>query len=189
MSTHKRFALLALVALVAMALALPAAAKDKTMTIIDDEGVTYVCSYVDGEYLKVINQDTGEEVLDFDLEDLEDTIEEAMEDVEEALEELEDMDLNIHFGDDSFLRFESGDERIFVDVDGIITTVTSALSSLGEMDIHVNDFEWNHDGDHHHSRHRDRDHEETLKEEIERLRDEVQELRDELHKAERRAKH
>lgn len=186
MTTAKRLFLFALSVLTACALALPAVAEDRTMTIIDDDGVTYVCSYVDGEHLRVVNQDTGEEVLDFDFEELEETIEDAMEEVGEALEELEDIDLDIHFGEDSYFRFESGDDRIFLDMDGIMETVADVLEELGDMEIRVNDFEWSMDDERSSRRH---DHDETLEEEIARLKDEVRDLRKELRRAERRDRH
>lgn len=186
MTIRKRLTTLLLAALAVAALALPAAAKDKTVTIIDDDGVTYVCTYVDGEHLRVVNKDTGEQVLDFDIEEMEQVIEDAMEEVESALEELEDLELDLHFGEDSFVRFEMGDERVFVDVDGIVSTVMDALKGLEGMDIRVNDFEWDGDG---HGRHHDHDGKSSLEDELKQLRHEVRELKRELREAERRSRH
>lgn len=183
--------LLACAAIIAMAL--PAAAKDKTITVIDDDGETYVCTYIDGERLRVVNQDTGEEVLDFDIEDLEDTIEDAMEEVEDALEEIEDLDLDIHFGDDSYLRMELGDERVFVDVDAIIGNVMEALEAIDFESIDLGEIHWD-DDDHDHEirvRHRERieDDKDSLEDELDELRDEIKELKRELRKASRNRRH
>ncbi len=160
----KKMMTLVVFALALLAMALPVSARDKIVTIIDDDGQTYVCTYVDGERFQVVNQDTGEEVLDFDFQELEDTIEDAMEDVADALAELEDLNLDFHIGEDSYLRFEHGDERVFLDIDGIMTGVMEVIGSLGDIDI-------------------------DLSAELDELRDEVMELKKELRAAERRSRH
>ena len=185
MTIRKRLATLLLAALAVTALALPAAAKDRTVTIIDDEGVTYRCTYVDGQFLRVVNQDTGEQVLDFDMDEVEEAVEEAMEGVQEALEALEGLDFDFRFGDDNHVRFEMGDERVFVDFDGIMESVMSVLEDLDESEIHVNDFHWDSDHDDH-----DHDHEAAaLKDELRELRDEVRRLKRELRDSDRRSRH
>jgi hypothetical protein len=193
----KKIMTLVVFALAMLAMALPVSAKDKTVTIVDDDGQTYICTYIDGERLQVVNQDTGEEVLDFDFEELEDTIEDAMEDVAEALEELEDLDLDFHIGEESFLRFEHGDERVFLDIDGIMAGVMEVVGNLGEIDIDLSDIHIDSDDDHEHVRHRIRkelrhlkhDVDGDLRSELEELRDEVMELKKELREAERKSRH
>ncbi len=184
---HKLTILLALVMTVSL-LAVPAAAKDKTLTIVDDDGQTYVCTYVEGERIRVVNKGTGEEVLDFDIDDLEETIEEAMEDVEEALEELEGLDIDLHFGNDSFMRMELGDERVFVDVDAIIEGVMVAMEHIGDIDFdeishgrHIVHVDRDDDDDH--------DHDDSIAEELDNLRDEIKELKRELKKAAKKNRH
>lgn len=191
MTTLRRLMIPTVLLLIVSMLAVPAFADDKTITIIDDDGVTYVCTYVDGEYVKVVNKDTGEEVLDFDIEELEHTIEEAMEEVEEALEELEDLDIDLHLGgDDSFLRMELGDERVFIDVEAIVEGVMEAVEHIGEIDfgeIHID-----HDHDREHAEHvkvRVKHDRESLEDELDKLRDEIAELKKELKKANRGSRH
>jgi len=187
MTIRKRLTILLLSALAFAALALPASAKDKTVTIIDDDGTTYVCTFVDGEFLRVVDKETGESVLDFDMAEVEATIEEAMAEVGEALAELEDLEFDFHFGDESYFRFEKGDEKAYVDLDGIMAAVMGALEGLEDMEIHVNDLAWNDDGEH--ERH-DRMHEQDrLEHELRELRDEVRRLKRELRESERRRRH
>lgn len=183
MTIRTRLTTLLLCALALATLALPAAAKDRTVTIIDDDGETYRCTYVDGQYLRVVNQDTGEEVLDFDMGEVERAIEEAMEGVHEAMEELEGLEMDLHFGEDSHFRFEMGDERAFIDIDGIMETVMAALEGLEDSEIHVNDFEWDvRSDDHDH-------HGDSVRQEIRDLREEVRRLKRELRESERRSRH
>lgn len=188
MTIRKRLTILLLSAFALAALALPASAKDKTVTIIDDDGTTYVCTYVDGDYLRVVNKETGEQVLDFDMAEVEATIEEAMEEVEEALEELEDLEFDFHFGDESYFRFENGDEKACVDLDGIMESVMASLEGLEDMEIHVNDFEWDDEGGEHerHMRIHERN---RLEDELRELRREVRRLKRELRDSERRSRH
>jgi hypothetical protein len=193
MSTLRRLTILLSLVMTIALLAAPAAAKDKTVTIVDDDGQTYICTYIEGERIRVVNQDTGEEVMDFDVEDLEDTIEEAMEEVEEALEELEGLDIDLHIGDDSFLRMELGDERVFVDVDAIIEGVMEAVEHLDDIDfgdLEIGDvhFDRDHDSRHVYMKHAHEDRED-IEDELEELRDEIRELKRELRKAKRSDRH
>jgi hypothetical protein len=200
MSTLRKLTILMSLVMTLVLLAVPALAKDKTVTLIYDDGQTYVCTYIDGERIKVVNQDTGEEILDFDIEDLEDTLEEAMEDVEEALDELEGLDIDLHLGDESFLRMELGDERVFIDMDAMIEGVMDAVASLDDIDFGEIDIDGLHfdsddrDGHHRvrvvHDRDHDHDHDNaTISDELDKLRDEINELKSELRKAKRASRH
>jgi len=190
MSTLRKLTILLSLVMTVALMAAPAAAKDKTVTIVDDDGEVYICTYLEGERVRVVNQETGEEVLDFDIEDLEDTIEDAMESVEEALEGLEGLDIDLHMGDDSFLRMELGDERVFIDVDAILEGVMEAVDHIGDIDFGDIEIDgWDCDDDHRvRVKHAHR-HDDDIADELDELRDEIKELKRELRKATRSSRH
>jgi len=194
--TIQRLTLFTLFTFALMALALPVAAKDKTITIVDDQGETYICTYIEGERLHVVHKESGEEILDFDFEELENTIEDALEDVAETLEELEGLDFDFHIGDQSYVRFEHGDERVFLDVDGIIAGIMGVVENLSDLEIDLGEIHVDRDDDADHRdqvrreiRHIRHEADPELRDELEELRREVMELKNELRQAERRNRH
>lgn len=177
-----------LLLLLAIALfAMPAVAGDretKEVTIIDEDGVTYVCRY-DDDNLRVFNKETGEEVLEMDFDDIEKAIDKAMSQVEVALEnvfeELSDIELDLHFGgDDNQFHLDLGDEDITIDFDDLI-------ASLGEVFADLENLECFHDGEiiiNGHALHgSDGDDYSDLKEEISALKKELKQLKRELKKS------
>lgn len=146
----------------------------RTVTLIDEDGETYVCTLTEGEGFRVVNRDSGEEVLDFDFASIEKVVEEAMGGVQEALRALEDLEIDVHFGGgENRMSFAVDDEDFDIDVDAIVSEI---MDAIGEIDFDDIDF------DEIHMRH---DHADGLGEELDRLRDEIRELKRELRKSSR----
>ncbi|MBU0742607.1 hypothetical protein KKG45_13160 [bacterium] len=165
--------------LLTLLLGVPAQAGDgdgRTITLITDEGETYVCHFSDDDNIRMVNSDTGEEIFEIDLVEIEDTISEAFAEFEEAFEDIE---LDIHFdGDENFLRMAADDGEVIVDIDAIIEGVSEAVAALGEIDF----------VDSHH-RFRAAAGMEELENELDALREEMRELKKELKKERRRERH
>ena len=182
MLTMKRFPILMLLMLALFVFALPALAGDKDehrITIIDEDGDTYICVY-DDDTMRVYNEETGEEVADVDFKEIEEAIEEAMEEVEDALESafesLADLDIDFHFGDgDNHFRLELDDEDFDIDFDDLFESIGDALDDI--------DF----DAIHHRRGHRirisgDQDDVQDLVKEIEALKAEIKDLKKDIEK-------
>jgi len=116
MNTRNTLLTALLAALLSTLLLVPALADDdkgRTVTVITEEGETYVCKFSDDDAIRMINSDTGEEIFELDLAAIEETLEDAFAELEEA---LEDFELDIHFDDDdSFVRVAALGEIDFVD--------------------------------------------------------------------------
>jgi len=178
MTDTKRLLSVLVTVLLSALLAAPAAADDdvRTITLVTDEGETYVCNFGDEDNIRMFNGDTGESVFELDLGAIEETIAEAFDEWEEA---FEDFELNLRVDDgDNFLRVAADDDEVIVNFDAIIEGVSEAVAALGEMEFVE-------------SRHRFRATEgmEELEDELDALRDEMRELKKELAKEKRRARH
>ncbi len=149
---------------------------DRTITVITDDGEHFVCHFDDGENIRMVNMNTGDEVFELDLGDIEDALEEAFSGLEEA---FDDMDLNLHIdGEDNFLRFAADDDEVIIDFDAIIDGVSEAVAALSEMDFVES-----------HHRFRGAEGMEELEDELDALRDEMRELKRELKKERKRDRH
>ncbi|MBC8423759.1 hypothetical protein H8E07_06510 [bacterium] len=165
--------------LLAALLAVPVLADDdegRKITVITDEGETFVCHFDDDDAIRMINSDTGEEIFELDLAAIEETLEGAFAELEEA---LEDFELDVHFDDDdSFVRVASDDSEVVVNIDAILEGVGDAVAALGEIDF----VDTNH-------RFRGGEGMEELEDELDALREEMRELKRELQKERRRNRH
>jgi len=149
---------------------------DRTITVITDDGEKFVCTFSDDENIRMVNIDTGEEIFELDLSDIELAIEEALEGMEEA---FEDMEFALHIdGDDNYIRFAADDDEVIVDFDAILEGVSEAVSALSEMDFIES-----------HHRFRGAEGMDELEEELDALREEMRELKKELKRERKRARH
>lgn len=182
---HSLTLLALLIAMIVFALPVLAGDRDEhQITIIDEDGVTYICKYSE-DMMRVFNKETGEEIAELDFKEIERAIEDAMDGVEEALESafdsLEDMELDLHFGDnDNRFKLDLGDEDITIDFDELFESIGEVLEDL-DFDI---DFD-----DHHHGRehrfHVQTDHDsDDLMDEIDELKAEIRKLKKELRQKE-----
>ena len=175
---HGKFAALwaILLSLILIAPVLAGDDENRTITVITDEGEKYVCTFSDDENIRMVNTDTGEEIFELDLGDIEQAIEGALEGLEEA---FEDMDLALHIdGDDNYIRFAADDDEVIVDFDAILDGVSEAVSALGEMDFIES-----------HHRFRGAEGMDELESELDALREEMRELKKELRQERKRARH
>ncbi len=179
MNTRNTLLTALLAALLSTLLLVPALADDdkgRTVTVITEEGETYVCKFSDDDAIRMINSDTGEEIFELDLAAIEETLEDAFAELEEA---LEDFELDIHFDDDdSFVRVAADDSEVVVNIDAILEGVGDAVAALGEIDF----VDTNH-------RFRGGEGMEELEDELDELRKEMRELKKELQKERRRNRH
>ncbi len=177
MKKQTRFLSVLGAAVLTLLLAFPVLADDeRTITLITDEGETFVCHFSDDENIRMVNSDTGEEIFELDLAEIEETLDNVFAELEEA---LEDFELDIHFdGEDNFLRVAADDDEVIVDIDAIIDGVSEAVMALGEIEF----------VDSHH-RFRGGEGMEELEAELDALRKEMRELKKELKRERRRAKH
>ena len=144
----------------------------RTVTLINEDGETYICTLTEGEGLHVVNRDTGEEILDFDFASIEKVVEEAVGGVNEALRALEDLEIDVHFGGgENRMSFAMDDEDFDIDVDAIVSEIMDAIGEIDFSDLDIDDI---------HVRHDDAD---GITEELDRLRDEIRELKRELRKS------
>lgn len=150
--------------------------EDKTITVITDDGEHFVCRFSDDENIRMVNLDTGEEIFELDLGDIELAIEDAFEGLEDA---FDDMELNLHIdGNDNYLRFAEGTDEVILDFDAILDGVSEAVSALSEMDFVQS-----------HHRFRGGEGMDELEEELDALREEMRELKKELKAERRRNRH
>lgn len=166
--------------------AAPAAAKDRddrdhTVTVINEDGQTYLCHFTEGKGLRVVEKDTGDVVVDLDLKEIGESVREAVASVNEA---LSDIDLNFRCrGDGHRVTFAVDDETVSVDVDAIMKEVGDALANLDEAfaEARVDHDRVRVDHD------RAREDVSELKAEVDRLQSELKDLQRELREERRRA--
>jgi hypothetical protein len=170
--------------------AVPATARDheNEITIIDEDGVTYICKY-DDDNMRVFNKETGEEILEMDFQEIEDAINSAMNEVEDALEtvfeELSDIELDLHFGDDEHrLQLNMGDEDITIDFGEIFASLGEAFAEFEDLDcFHDGAIHINSDAFDHHDHYRGDNDVSELRKEIKDLKRELRKLKRELEKS------
>ncbi len=165
-----------LLSLILVAPVLAGCNEDRTITVITDDGEKFVCTFSDDENIRMVNTDTGEEIFELDLGDIEEAIADALDGMEEA---FEDLDLALHIdGDDNYLRFAADDDEVIIDFDALLNGVSEAVSALSEMDFIES-----------HHRFRGAEGMDELAAELDALREEMRELKKELRKERQRARH
>ena len=95
------------------------------MTVeIDDDQLTFIC-----------HEDGQEKITVLDLDGLDEMVDEVMEGVGEALAGLDDLQLDLHFGQDNMVRFATADQEFEVNLELIASQVGHALEmALAELD-------------------------------------------------------
>jgi len=121
----------------------------------------------------VIVQDGGREVT-IDMEAINVMVEEAMEGVSEVMAELDDMQFNMHLGNDNRLNLSYDDTTFELDLDQVMAQVAVAmeagLANLDTGDWTVSRDRW------------DSVDEDELHRELKKLKSEMKELRRELER-------
>lgn len=167
-----------------VAVALPAAARDRqrVVTVIDEDGETYVCRFEDGEGLRIFDKASGEEVFAFDVAEFEASLGDAMKEVQAVMADL-DLDIRATSGDDRVV-FACDGETVELDLEAAMEGVFTTLAALDDIDIDVDRIVREaHDVRVH--RHGDDGSDadlESLQDELDQLGRELRELKQELHK-------
>ncbi|MDO9172604.1 MAG: hypothetical protein Q7W29_12330 [bacterium] len=122
-----------------VAAALPAAARDRerVVTVIDEDGETYVCRFEDGEGLRIFDKSSGEEVFAFDVAEFEATLGGAMKEVQAVMADL-DLDIRATSGGDRVV-FACDGETVELDLEAAMEGVFTTLAALDDIDIDVDE--------------------------------------------------
>lgn len=179
---------LLIVPLFAIAAAPPAAARDRqrVVTVIDEDGETYVCRFEEGKGLRVFDKSSGDEVFAFDVAEFQASLGDAMKEVQAVMADL-DLDIRATSGDDHVV-FACDGETVELDLDAVMEGVATALATLDDIDIDVDEIVREaHDVRVH--RHGDADLDvdgdadlESLQDELDQLGREIRELKQELRR-------
>ena len=178
--------------LLVVAAALPAAARDRerVVTVIDEDGETFVCRFEDGQGLRIFDKSSGEEVFAFDVAEFEATIGDAMKEVQAVMADL-DLDIRATSGGDRVV-FACDGETVELDLEAAMEGAFTALAALDDIDIDVDEIVREaHDVRMH--RHGDADSDvgldisgdadlESLQEELDHLGREIRERKQELRR-------
>ena len=149
---------------------------DHKLTVITDEGEEIVCVFGGDDVIRMMSSDSGDEIFELDLGDIEIAIGEAFDELEDA---FDDLDLNLHIdGDEKYMRFAADDSEVILDFDALIEGVSTACSALGDMNFVES-----------HHRFRGAEGMEELENELDALREEMRELKKELRRERDRARH
>ncbi len=170
-----------LIALLLAALAaLPAAARDRerVVTVIDEDGETFVCRFEDGQGLRIFDKSSGEEVFAFDVAEFEATLGDAMKEVQAVMADL-DLDIRATSGGDHVV-FACDGETVELDLEAAMEGVFTTLAALDDIDIDVGEIV-REAGEEHAHRHDGAGGEMgSLQEELDQLRREIRELKQEM---------
>ncbi len=167
-----------------VAAALPAAARDRqrVVTVIDEDGETYICRFEDGQGLRIFDQASGDEVFAFDVAEFEATLGDAMKEVQAVMADL-DLDIRATSGDDRVV-FACDGETVELDLEAAMEGVFTTLAALDDIDIDVDEIVREaHDVRVH--RHGDDGSDadlESLQDELDQLGREIRELKQELRR-------
>ncbi|MDO9694118.1 MAG: hypothetical protein Q7W56_05255 [Candidatus Latescibacteria bacterium] len=174
--------------LLVVAAALPAAARDRerVVTVIDEDGETFVCRFEDGQGLRIFDKSSGEEVFAFDVAEFEATLGDAMKEVQAVMADL-DLDIRATSGGDRVV-FACDGETVELDLEAAMEGVFTTLAALDDIDIDVDEIVREaHDVRMH--RHGDVDLDvegdadlESLQKELDHLSREIRELKQELRR-------
>ncbi|MBK9303407.1 MAG: hypothetical protein IPM94_05850 [bacterium] len=166
--------------LLVVAAALPAAARDRerVVTVIDEDGETFICRFEDGKGLRVFDKSSGDEVFAFDVAEFEATLGDAMKEVQAVMADL-DLDIRATSGDDRVV-FACDGETVELDLEAAMEGVFTTLAALDDIDIDVDEIvRESHDV-------RVHDHGDaelgSLQEELDQLSREIRELKQELRR-------
>jgi hypothetical protein len=121
----------------------------------------------------VIVHDDGDEIV-IDMAAVNEIVHEAMEGVGDVMAELEDMQFQMHLGNDNRLNLSYEDTTFELDLDQVMAQVSVALEA-GLANIDTEDWTYSRE------RWADAD-EQELRRELEKLKDEMRELKKELKK-------
>jgi hypothetical protein len=172
------------VLLLVVAAALPAAARDRerVVTVIDEDGETFVCRFEEGKGLRIFDKSSGEEVFAFDVAEFEATLGDAMKEVQAVMADL-DLDIRATSGGDRVV-FACDGESVELDLEAAMEGVFTTLAALDDIDIDVAEIVREaHDVRVH--RHRDTGGDadlESLQKELDHLSREIRELKRELRR-------
>lgn len=172
------------VLLLVAAAALPASARDRerVVTVIDEDGETFICRFEDGKGLRVFDKSSGDEVFAFDVAEFEATLGDAMKEVQAVMADL-DLDIRATSGDDRVV-FACDGETVELDLEAAMEGVFTTLAALDDIDIDVDRIVREaHDVRVH--RHGDDGSDadlESLQEELDQLDREIRELKQELRR-------
>ncbi|NTV03613.1 hypothetical protein HGA89_01680 [bacterium] len=168
--------------LLVVAAALPAAARDRerVVTVIDEDGETFICRFEDGKGLRVFDKSTGDEVFAFDVAEFEATLGDAMKEVQAVMADL-DLDIRATSGGDRVV-FACDGESVELDLEAAMEGVFTTLAALDDIDIDVDGIVREaHDVRVH--RHADGDADlGSLQEELDQLSREIRELKQEMRR-------
>ena len=187
MTRYLRHAAIPALLLVALA-ALPAAARDRqrVVTVIDEDGETYVCRFEEGQGLRIFDKSSGEEVFAFDVAEFEATLGDAMKEVQAVMADL-DLDIRATSGGDRVV-FACDGETVELDLEAAMEGVFTTLAALDDIDIDVDeivreahDVRMHRHGDAEMGDGDDADLE-SLQEELDQLGREIRELKQELRR-------
>lgn len=179
MTRHLRSAALPAALLLVVLAALPAAARDRerVVTVIDEDGETYVCRFEEGKGLRVFDKSSGDEVFAFDVAEFQATLGDAMKEVQAVMADL-DLDIRATAGDDRVV-FACDGETVEIDLDAVMSGVETALASLDDIDLDIDGIVREAEEE---SRHRGGGEAAALQEELDQLRREIRELRQEMRR-------
>ncbi|MBA4378874.1 MAG: hypothetical protein C0395_09540, partial [Gemmatimonas sp.] len=119
--------------------ALPAAARDRerVVTVIDEDGETFICRFEDGKGLRVFDKSSGDEVFAFDVAEFQATLGDAMKEVQAVMADL-DLDIRATSGDDRVV-FACDGETVELDLEAAMEGVFTTLAALDDIDIDVDE--------------------------------------------------
>jgi hypothetical protein len=153
-------------------------ADGSQIVIVGDDGEELTVTLADGA-LTMISTENGHtttRIMDMEAMGLlaADAVEEAMWGMDEVLAELEDLQLDVHMGQDNRLNLKVDDTEFEVDLDQILSQVASAVQ-VGLDEIDTGDWtdrrsRWDDVSD------------AELRVELDNLKDEMKELRRELRR-------
>lgn len=175
-----RTAMYLILLLSAVVAALPAAAGDRqrVVTVIDEDGETYVCRFEEGKGLRVFDKASGDEVFAFDVAEFQATLGDAMKEVQSVMADL-DLDIRATAGGDRVV-FACDGEAVEIDLDAVMAGVETALASLDDIDLDIDGIV--REAQLEDARRRDGGETDALQAELDELRREIRELRQEMRR-------
>lgn len=151
---------------------------DARIVILGDDGEELTVTLANGALTVISTEDgcTTTRIMDMEAMGLlaADAVEEAMSGMDDVLAELDDLQLDMHMGQDNRLNLKLDDTEFELDLDQIVSQVASAVQS-GLDEIDTSDWtdqrgRWDDVSD------------DELRTELDSLKDEMEELRRELRR-------